>query len=340
MDNNRLKLDPWTASSLLQKAIRRSETDWALKALGELRRHRGAAVYRRLMNIAIEDVGIADPALVLEASALALKPELRDSVWSEDFRLKSLTERLCASAKDRSADYAYCGAIRLEAALLERSELELLPHAELMEIAADPMAAIFRRANAAMLACTTKRARGDVLDPKAVEALLDALECPQELRSALVLHAQHRLSPFSLMLPLLWSQMQFVGGTGYTFVWKLPETQCAAGVPLYAFDKHTAVGKRAIAQLVRTSPELQALLRNGVEPDKWIKVAEMAAFYADAITLKQRFDWHFSYHLEELGTVADMTWAGCPPNLVPSFIVMIRANCTQLNTLRASELDP
>ena len=39
-----LRLDPWVASSLLQKAIRRSETDWALKALEELRRHRGPAV--------------------------------------------------------------------------------------------------------------------------------------------------------------------------------------------------------------------------------------------------------------------------------------------------------
>ena len=334
-----LRLDPWVASSLLQKAIRRSETDWALKALEELRRHRGAAVWRRLMNIAIEDVGIANLGLVLEASALALKPELRGGAFPEDVRMRSLVEALCEAPKDRSVDYAYCGATRLETALSERAGLQELPAADLMEIAGDCHAAIFRRANAAMIACTKKRARGDVLDEEAVHKLLDVLDSPRELRLTLGLHARHRLSPFSLMLPLLWSHMQFVGGTGFTFVWKLPEVGCAGGVPLYTFDKHTAVGKRAVARLLDSCPELTSLLLKGVERERWNAVTGMAAFYADAVTLKRRYDWHFSDLLEELGTFADMTWAGCPHEMVLNVLDCVSRNAGALDAIRAAEAE-
>ncbi len=61
---NPLPLDPWTASSLLQKAIRRGDTDLAQWAASTLHRQRGASIWRRLVLIAFEDVGIGDLALV------------------------------------------------------------------------------------------------------------------------------------------------------------------------------------------------------------------------------------------------------------------------------------
>ena len=51
--------DPWLISSLLQKSIRRGETDIARRAALTLSKHRGAAIWRRLIVIAFEDIGIA-----------------------------------------------------------------------------------------------------------------------------------------------------------------------------------------------------------------------------------------------------------------------------------------
>jgi hypothetical protein len=50
--------DPWIVSSLLQKSIRRGETEIARCAALTLFKHRGSSVWRRLMVIAFEDVGI------------------------------------------------------------------------------------------------------------------------------------------------------------------------------------------------------------------------------------------------------------------------------------------
>ena len=50
--------DPWVVSSLLQKSIRRGETEIARCAALTLFKHRGSSVWRRLMVIAFEDVGI------------------------------------------------------------------------------------------------------------------------------------------------------------------------------------------------------------------------------------------------------------------------------------------
>ena len=54
-----LPIDPWLASSLLQKAIRRGEADVAARAALTLFRLRRAAIWRRFMVIAFEDVGAA-----------------------------------------------------------------------------------------------------------------------------------------------------------------------------------------------------------------------------------------------------------------------------------------
>jgi replication-associated recombination protein RarA len=50
--------DPWVVSSLLQKSIRRGEGELAQRAAFTFFHLKGAAVWRRLMVIAFEDVGI------------------------------------------------------------------------------------------------------------------------------------------------------------------------------------------------------------------------------------------------------------------------------------------
>ena len=117
------KLDPWTASSLLQKAIRRGDAELAKYAARTLYRQRGKGIWRRLMVIAFEDVGIAEPALVSELVILAANPAMR-AVLAEDIDLiLDLSSRLATAPKDRSSDYLFCAGIKLPASHRESASL-------------------------------------------------------------------------------------------------------------------------------------------------------------------------------------------------------------------------
>jgi replication-associated recombination protein RarA len=75
--NHRLRCDRWVASSLLQKSIRRSETQLALRAAFRLNAFDRSYTWRRLLIIAFEDVGAAEPNAVIETVAIATTPKWR-----------------------------------------------------------------------------------------------------------------------------------------------------------------------------------------------------------------------------------------------------------------------
>lgn len=89
---HRLPCDPWVASSLLQKSIRRDLPQLAAQAAAEYAISRGRDVWRRLVTIAYEDVGCGDLDLVNRLVALATDPAeiKRRGGWSCIGFLKSL----------------------------------------------------------------------------------------------------------------------------------------------------------------------------------------------------------------------------------------------------------
>ena len=105
LPSKQIAADPWVVSSLLQKSIRRGERELAERAAFTFFHFKGAAVWRRLMVIAFEDVGIGRvDALITTVAATG------DSAWRKnyggDLRLAAYLAGLLAEApKDRSADY-------------------------------------------------------------------------------------------------------------------------------------------------------------------------------------------------------------------------------------------
>jgi len=97
--------DPWIVSSLLQKSIRRGEAEIARRAALTFFKLKGGAIWRRLMVIAFEDIGVGSiDALTITAAAAG------DSAWRKrnggDLRIAVQLARMLAEApKDRSADY-------------------------------------------------------------------------------------------------------------------------------------------------------------------------------------------------------------------------------------------
>src|SRR6266516_485871 len=108
-DNNvddPLRCDRWIVSSVLQKSIRRGDVELAQRAACTLHAFDRSAIWRRLVVIACEDVGVGDIDALLETFLAAT---------STDFRRRGVGAR-CGGAsvggavKDRSGDYLACAA--------------------------------------------------------------------------------------------------------------------------------------------------------------------------------------------------------------------------------------
>ena len=87
-----LHCNRWIASSVLQKAIRRSHVGIACRAALTLHKQDRANVWRRLIAIAFEDVGPADIDVVLQTVAAAVSPGWRASC-GEDRAVVSIVSR-------------------------------------------------------------------------------------------------------------------------------------------------------------------------------------------------------------------------------------------------------
>jgi hypothetical protein len=78
----------------------------------------------------------------------------------------------------------------------------------------------------------------------------------------------------------------------------VPPSGLLAGIPLYALDEHTRLGKRAINTLAQESLSIRACLQQYVPRRRWIAAAQHAAFYAEGSAISRRLHWAQSRSLE------------------------------------------
>jgi hypothetical protein len=308
-------LDPYTASSLLQKAIRRGEVEIARAAAVALYRHRGNAVWRRLSVIAAEDIGIADPSLLNEVVGLFADKKLRDVLGPPEELVDHVVMRLAAAVKDRSADYLYCFATNLTAP--QREECLDQSAARLGDTYMAALALI-ERAESAL---------------KGTPQPLGPSE-QNELSAAVNELVRLRLHPFVKTLPALWDAAHDNSRVEPTVEEKIPPTEYVRGIPLFAFDKHTAIGKRALGMLARENEKLAEILKLCVPSHAQERVVGIAAFYLDAAPVSRRLNWSLSKPLAEWGFQADMIGAGCPPQATRGLYAAVESALDHLNAIR------
>jgi hypothetical protein len=331
-----VKLDPWSASSLLQKAIRRSEVELARSAAQTLYRQRGVAVFRRLCTIAVEDIGIADVRLLHEVTRIGTDKALREVLGPDAELIDDLVSQLALTTKDRSADYLYCAATKLETALADQRELSGHTFDRLVELATDDGAPLPRRAVASLLACT---APGDIegcLIADRVNRLLEAFSFKlTPLADAVMKLARSSGEPFCIMLPLIWSRWWYFGAEATVVEEDLPVSEFVNGVPLHTWDKHTAAGKQAIGRFARENETVASALQAWAPMQCRRSVVEIAAFYADAAPVARRLNWPTGTLLKHMGFTADMIGAGCAFEGHPTVFKAVQENLPHLNRLRA-----
>jgi MgsA AAA+ ATPase C terminal len=330
------KLDPWTASSLLQKAIRRGDAEFAKHAARTLYRQRGKGVWRRLMVIAFEDVGIAEPALVSELVVLASDQAMRAVLGDDIDLILDLSARLATAPKDRSADYLFCAGLKLPESHREQASFSTLNVAERVEIAADPDQPLLRRTIATLISCTVDGSGAKVVSNEALARLVALLnaDCPSPLHEATAMAARKGCDPIILMVPLLWSAMPRELILPQVVDCAVPPEEMIGGIPLYTFDKHTSAGKHAISLFAQENREVADILAKHVPNAQARDVALIAAFYADGMPVTRRLIWSKSQSLEDMGFEADMVGAGCRREGILPIAECVKRNLDQLNDVR------
>jgi hypothetical protein len=330
--------DPWVISSLLQKSIRRSETEIAQRAAFTFFHLKGAAVWRRLMVIAFEDVGIGSVDALTTTVAAA-----GDSAWRKnhggDLRLAAYLAGILAEApKDRSADYL-CDAkdhpmLAEFWGAMENASLESrLSHVR------DQGLGLPQRAVAALSALGIG-SRGDISrGTGGLEALLTSfreLEVPEELVAATRIAAARTREPITAMVPLIW----LAAGKSENRVCDcaVPPLVKAGDVPLYALDKHTRLGREAIWRFACENDSVRACLARLIPARQTRSAAYMAAFYVDGAPVARRLMWEQSEALEVFGIERDLLHAGVPAEGIQPLLEAMRANIGHLNQLRAQVL--
>ena len=97
--------DPWVISSLLQKSVRRGETEIAQRASLTLLNFRGSAIWRRFIVIAFEDVGIGSIDAITTAVVASSDAAFRKTCGGDVRVAAHLSTILADAPKDRSADF-------------------------------------------------------------------------------------------------------------------------------------------------------------------------------------------------------------------------------------------
>ncbi|MEF2559287.1 hypothetical protein VQ044_24510 [Aurantimonas sp. C2-5-R2] len=338
-----LSCDPWVASSAVHKAIRRGDAETAERAVLTLIGHRGTGVFRRLMVIAFEDIGIGAPDLLVTLTRLCTDARLRRRYGDTPTVTCSMVRAMAAAPKERSSDYLICSAVHRPDWECHRETVGALSIRDRIALATDAEQPLALRATASWFASgveagTEKRIGGGDLTGL-MTAYIDA-GLPEAAGLAIQAAARATREPIVLMLPPLLQELRRGRSEPTSRSVPVPPTLFVNGVPTYALDKHTRAGRQAIVTFARENQDVRSALERHVPEFRHRDAAYLAAFYTDAMPVTHRFEWDQVDELGTLGRETDLLWAGIPATGMADILAAFRSNLAHLNEVRARLLQP
>jgi hypothetical protein len=324
---------------LLQKSIRRGETEIAQRAALTFFKLKGSAIWRRLMVIAFEDVGIGSVDALMMTVAASSDTAWRRTCGTADRVAVHLASVLAEAPKDRSADFLVGAkdhpALATFARTMATASLEDRLSAVSNKLLALPHRAIAARFTSGL------ESRGQVSrDKDSLDVLLKTfreLGAPEDLVVATGLAATRTREPITAMVPLIWLAAK-VSREVRVCDCPVPPMESAGNVPLYALDEHTRLGREAIWRFACENNRVRTGLESFVPASQRRRAANVAAFYADAAPVARRLLWEQSSRLETFGIDRDLLHAGVVPEGIAPLLEAVRSNLDHLNALRAQVL--
>ena len=287
--------DQWIALSLLQKAIRRGEQQQALRAASYLYQLDYRMLWRRLVVIGWEDIGVGNADLCFSVTAAAGSKRWREAHGGDWHYVAYLTAAMCQSIKDRSTDDLMMVALHDLQYLDERESYWDLQFGSLLAIVNDQNEPLVRRIIAAWYCAGTqsygfeglRRRTGDV---ERYFQGLDPSICLEHVTSLCRIGVSRTRTPLPAFVPTFWRNYASVDILPFVADGEFLEHNLA-GIPRYAFDGFTRGGKRYLKKLAREHVPLKEFLAQAAPtPERGALVREMY-FRIESSLCDKRLDW-------------------------------------------------
>lgn len=284
-----LPCDRWVARSCFQKAIRRGHTELAVRALANLFLHDPRAIWRHLVIVALEDIGVADVEIL--RSILGAKDEhsvrrAPGSLWNT---FVDLTERLAASEHSQ----AVCD-------LLLRAENQPPTPEREMIIEGGPQSwasVLYDHGSSMQQKATAALAFAGSFDAAAARDPVAVFEiCSEDSEKTEISDLARNAwrvsrNPMALLFPIVWSSWCKQSDCS-TRDDQLPKLQSTDEIPEYALDQFTRIGKSAIRVFMREDADLQSLLARTAIPERqWASIVGDVLFLVEGGVCVRRMTW-------------------------------------------------
>jgi hypothetical protein len=143
--------------------------------------------------------------------------------------------------------------------------------------------------------------------------------------------------PLSAVLPLVWLEARKHEPTRIVRN-DLGPTRAVEGIPLYAIDKHTAMGSRALAKFSRQIPAVSRFLAAHGEISRLLEALGLAVFHAEGGRLRDQLLWQRTEELAMLEREADAATVKLEPAVLLELMQIVRDHLDELNDIREAEL--
>ena len=332
-----LPCDRWVAMSALQKAIRRDQVETAKRAVRTLVvTGKVEAVWKRLMIIGFEDIGLGSLDALLMVCALASEKTIRAEYESELAALDAVVIELCKAPKDRSADLLYSIA-RFDPALSGfRSMFDGKSDTERLHLLAGRSLSLYERAT---LVLHIVNARGKVTG----DSVDDLLRCFAGLGLSDTLLAMIKVSayksqePMCLMMMPLWLDQRIridrPSSKPSTFPASNPAWQLQDGIPLSALDGFTRLGRKAISIFAADNEGVRACVE-ALPNQQAAEALRLAVFYADSAVTYPTLNWQHQREVQTRGIAADFAGINITSAQAMTLVDTVRTNLDHLNAIR------
>lgn len=332
-DAKPLAFDRWVLASLLQKAIRRDEPQWALPAAKSLLQLDPATFWRRLLVTGFEDVSFGDLALVTDMLAGRSK-RWRASIADQWCFASYFVGRMCAAPKCRAPNNLIEVGVRDGPSKARFEQLQGRPfEAVLRDAQSDGHSLPVRLLCALSLhgAWPHVTAHADADAERLVEAL--GAEGPPQALYALRQGIPATRLEHPIAMTLLWDAL----GTASEPVLKDDDFMpggMVRGIPAYAFDMHTRSGAAAIRRYCSEAMELRRVLRGArLPPSTWFEVVRHCIFDLETGLVRRRVVDPLSIELRDH---AETLGYGRTPTNAGQIMDAIRSSWTLYAELRSS----
>lgn len=251
--------DRWLSASAMQKCIRRSETETALRAAVTVWQQDRRSFWRRAHTTAVEDIGIASVDTVVKVLTAHEAPAWRRRMG--DLRVGLyLVKQMCDAPKSRAGDQTYTICDRAPDLNNLRQELSHSHEETLSDFVLNDCLPLEQRLLSLWLIAGTRRLPSENLPqregiPELAIEVLRSMEAPAALTESCIAVLFRTQWPLALFQPLLWREFQkqcpaIINET-------LPVSPDVEGIPLYGADQYTRIGKACLREFQRTVPSLR-----------------------------------------------------------------------------------